>query len=610
MRKILTLLAVVIAVTVAITETVHHLGAASNQIVISQVYGGGGNSGAVYKNDFIELFNRSASDVDVTGWTVQYTSAAGTTWSSTTLSGTIQAGHYYLVQEAAGTAGTTSLPTPDATGSIAMSATNAKVALVNTATALSGACPTGASIADLVGYGTGSSAPSCFETAPAPTLTNTTADSRASGGCTDSDNNGADFTSGAANPRNSSSIHSCGSPSGTGSATPNSLTAGNSTLLKVTVTPGTNPASTGLTVTTDLRGIGGSATQPLFDDGTHGDVTGGDNIFSFQATVSGATSAGAKSLPVTITDSQSRTGGTSIALTVTPVSAPPAGAGAASPNTLQPAHDTLLTVTVTPGTGPTSSGLLVVGDLSTIGGSASQQFYDDGTHGDLVAFNNVFSFQATIPAGTVAGAKSLPIAISDAQSRTGSTTIALAVQPPPPPGAGKVMINEIDADTPGSDTAEFIELYDGGSGNTPLDGLVVVLYDGGTDGSGKLSYAAFDLGGYATDPNGYFVLGNPGVPNASPIPFLPGQFGLLQNGPDAVALYVGHASDFPNGTVLTTANLLDAIVYGTDDFSASGLLPLLNAGQKIVNEDATGNSQTQSSQRCPAGMGGFRNTSQ
>ena len=103
----------------------------------------------------------------------------------------------------------------------------------------------------------------------------------------------------------------------------------------------------------------------------------------------------------------------------------------------------------------------------------------------------------------------------------------------PPPGAGTVIINEIDADTPGTDTAEFVELYDGGVGNIPLDGLVVVFYDGGT-GTSKASYAAFDLDGYTTDANGYFIMGNPGVAGAS-LTFDPGQFGLLQNGPDAVA---------------------------------------------------------------------------
>jgi len=97
--------------------------AASSTIVISQVYGGGGNSGATFKNDFIELFNKGAVAVNVSGWTVQYTSATGTTWTNiTALTGTIQPGHYYLVQEAAGAGGSVSLPTPDASGGIAMSA--------------------------------------------------------------------------------------------------------------------------------------------------------------------------------------------------------------------------------------------------------------------------------------------------------------------------------------------------------------------------------------------------------------------------------------------------------------------------------------------------------
>ena len=190
----------------------------------------------------------------------------------------------------------------------------------------------------------------------------------------------------------------------------------------------------------------------------------------------------------------------------------------------------------------------------------------------------------------------------------GNRTISFTTAAAPPPGAGIVMINEIDADTPGSDTAEFIELYDGGIGNTPLDGLVVVLYDGGlTPFTGNQVYAAFDLTHKSTDANGYFVLGNPGVPNVG-LTFDPGQFGLLQNGPDAVALYIGHASDFPVGRVVTTANLLDAVVYGTDDPAPANLMSLINSGQKIVNEDAAGSGTTQSSQRCPNGMGGFRNT--
>src|SRR5213079_1331396 len=74
-------------------------GGGSGTVVISQVYGGGGNSGATYKNDFIELFNRSANAIDLTGWSVQYSSAAGTTWQRTPLTNVIlQPGQYYLVQ--------------------------------------------------------------------------------------------------------------------------------------------------------------------------------------------------------------------------------------------------------------------------------------------------------------------------------------------------------------------------------------------------------------------------------------------------------------------------------------------------------------------------------
>jgi predicted extracellular nuclease len=185
--------------------------AASPDIVISQVYGGGGNAGATYTNDFIELFNRGSAAVDVTGWSVQYASSAGTTWQRTNLSGMIQPGQYYLVQEAQGAGGTTPLPTPDATGTIAMSGTSGKVALVNNSTTLSGSCPT--AVVDFVGFG----AANCFEgAAPTGTLTNATAALRASAGCTDTDNNGADFTVGTPTPRNSAApLNACGGPTAT-----------------------------------------------------------------------------------------------------------------------------------------------------------------------------------------------------------------------------------------------------------------------------------------------------------------------------------------------------------------------------------------------------------
>ena len=105
--------------------------AQSQTLVISQVYGGGGNDTATLKNDFIEIYNPGATAVDLSGWSVQYASAAGVVFQMTNLTGTIQPGHYYLVQQAAGQGGTTALPTPEASGSIPMSATSGVVALVH-----------------------------------------------------------------------------------------------------------------------------------------------------------------------------------------------------------------------------------------------------------------------------------------------------------------------------------------------------------------------------------------------------------------------------------------------------------------------------------------------
>ncbi|MBL9148784.1 MAG: hypothetical protein JNM94_08845 [Phycisphaerae bacterium] len=172
-----------------------------------------------------------------------------------------------------------------------------------------------------------------------------------------------------------------------------------------------------------------------------------------------------------------------------------------------------------------------------------------------------------------------------------------------------IVINELDSDTPGADTLEFIELYDGGAGRTPLDGLVVVFYNGSND----LSYAAFDLDGKQTNGEGYFVLGN-----ATLLSSLPGSFGPenvlsfadngLQNGQDAVALYAGDATSFPTNTPVTVVGVRDALVYDTSDADDAGLLVLLNAGQPQVDENGGGNGATHSVQRIPNGSGGLRNT--
>ena len=166
-----------------------------------------------------------------------------------------------------------------------------------------------------------------------------------------------------------------------------------------------------------------------------------------------------------------------------------------------------------------------------------------------------------------------------------------------------VVINEIDADQAGTDTLEFIELFDGGVGNTPLDGFVVVLYNGGD----TQSYTpVFDLDGFSTDGNGYFVIGGTGVPN---VDVVQPTDAWLQNGADAVALYVGDDTGFPNQTPLDLMNLVAAVVYDTNDADHPALLTLLDAAQPQVNESGGGNSTAHSNQRCPNGFGGALNTS-
>ncbi|MDQ6423143.1 chitobiase/beta-hexosaminidase C-terminal domain-containing protein [Paenibacillus sp. LHD-117] len=174
----------------------HAEAAADNSgIVISQVYGGGGNSGATLKNDFIELYNPTNQAVSLEGWEVQYASASGPTWGSNvhSLTGSIAAGGYFLLQEAAGTGGTVNLPAPDASGGLALSGTNGKVRLLDGSD----------NVVDLVGFGSANE----YETAPTAALSNTTAAIRKSlaqgDRGLDTNNNGSDFNVGAPDPRNS-----------------------------------------------------------------------------------------------------------------------------------------------------------------------------------------------------------------------------------------------------------------------------------------------------------------------------------------------------------------------------------------------------------------------
>jgi predicted extracellular nuclease len=172
--------------------------AASPSVIITEVYGGGGNSGAPYTNDFVELTNNSGSAVDLTGWSVQYASATGVSWTNKIpLTGSIAPGGVYLVQGSSGANGQP-LPTPDASGNVNMSATSGKVALVTSTTSLTctTGCATAAGVVDFVGYGSANDA----ETSPAPGPSNTTSATRKDP-TKDADNNATEFQTAAPSPK-------------------------------------------------------------------------------------------------------------------------------------------------------------------------------------------------------------------------------------------------------------------------------------------------------------------------------------------------------------------------------------------------------------------------
>jgi predicted extracellular nuclease len=186
----------VLSALVALLVAAPSAPAVSTTLLISEVYGGGGNSGAPYDHDFIELVNVSSSSVSLDSYSVQYASATGSSWQVTPLpSVTVAAGKRFLIQQASGGINGAPLPPPDATGTIALAATSGKVALVLSTAPLSGTCPVG--LVDLVGYGSAN----CAETTPTAALGNSLSAQRKGG--QDTDNNSNDFDVAGPQPQNS-----------------------------------------------------------------------------------------------------------------------------------------------------------------------------------------------------------------------------------------------------------------------------------------------------------------------------------------------------------------------------------------------------------------------
>ncbi|CAN5119024.1 hypothetical protein BH20ACI2_BH20ACI2_13150 [soil metagenome] len=277
----------------------------SPDLVISQ-FQAGGTSNA--NDEFIEIHNTATTVVDLIGYRVVYRSQNGVNdvnfmaWTSSTM---LQPGQYFLI---ASTAYTGSV-TPDATYNnttcmCALAAANGGLAIRQ------GPANTGAVI-DAVGWGTGSNI--FFEGSRTTEPGNSNSKIRVDQGCQDTDNNAADFaTQSPSAPRNTATppaLCSGGSPTLFASigANPTTVAPGGTTRITVNVQPATEPPSTGITVIGNFSNIGGPALQALLDDGTNGDVTPGDNIYSFLATVGEGTTGGTFPVTVQVSDAQART---------------------------------------------------------------------------------------------------------------------------------------------------------------------------------------------------------------------------------------------------------------------------------------------------------------
>ncbi len=153
-----------------------------------------------------------------------------------------------------------------------------------------------------------------------------------------------------------------------------------------------------------------------------------------------------------------------------------------------------------------------------------------------------------------------------------------------------LLINELDPDSPSIDTHEFIELKSE-TPNFSTDGYILVFFNGSSSG-GDRSYFTYDLNGLTTDINGLLVIGSS---NITPFPQALMSENVIQNGADAVGIYQAPLSDFPEETIATQVNLIDAMVYGTNDSDATGLLNKL--GETTQHNDSGTNANPKSIQR-------------
>jgi hypothetical protein len=286
--------------------------ASQSGVVISEFRVRGPNGAA---DEFVELHNASNAPVTIGGWRIHGSNSTGFTSTRATIPAgvVLNPGCFYLAANSSSSGGPYSGPVPGNVTYTTGITDDGGIALIGDGV-----------IIDAVGMSNGSA---YKEGTPLSSLGSSNLNRSyerklaATGGHADTDNNANDFAVVTpSNPQNLSSpcltINLPTSPSGSASAAPSTVDRGSATLLTVAVTAGNLPASTGLTVSADLTGLGGPASQALFDDGSNGDVTAGDLTFSYLATVDAAATPGPKSVAFTIADDQGRTGSASVTVTV------------------------------------------------------------------------------------------------------------------------------------------------------------------------------------------------------------------------------------------------------------------------------------------------------
>ena len=413
LRRTLALGAVIVASLLG-TILATTVSAVSTTLVINEFRTRGPNGGL---DEFIEIRNVSGGGINLSGWNVLGSDGSGLQQVRATLPNVVLgAGCSWLLGNAqpSGYGGPVDQPytidIPD-DGGIALQAP-------------------GGGIADALGLSVGSAFGEGVRLEPLATDTNRSYER----GSADTDNNWANFV--LRNPSTPTGSSGCTPapptptpPTISATATPPTVNNGATVLIRATVIPGSNPASTGLEVLVDASTIGAVTLVQLVDDGTNGDQTAGDLVFSRNVSVAVATPAGTKSIPVGVADAQGRSASAFLSLVVNvgvPPSLPPTAVLNSGP--FGRLSTALVSTFVTPGANPTSTGLRVVLNLTPLGGGAATELANGGGGlCDSAAGDVVFTACLELPPSVLAGPIVLTGTVSDAQGRTSALSFNTSV---------------------------------------------------------------------------------------------------------------------------------------------------------------------------------------